>query len=223
MASQMMELKVVSLGRVYGPVPLETLVKLATGGRISADDLVRPSRTQAWLRVTDVPALAACLRQASSVGQDIEGFAGASARPAPRRQRPEEDAEMDMTPMIDVTFQLLIFFMLSHTWANLAAMEVPEAVHGRGVNMEGQQVILIDHQGAYYIGDRPEPQYRHDSAETLVAEVQANAAKSEGRPLDVIIHGHKRAKHKSVRELIEGLGRVSQLGKIMLGVQEKYQ
>jgi biopolymer transport protein ExbD len=220
MPAEMMELKVVSLGKVYGPVRMETLVRLACGGRISADDQVRRSGEPIWMPVTEIPALAACLRQASVAGPDIEAEIG-GARARFRRQAPE-DLAMDMTPMIDVTFQLLIFFMLAHTWANLAAMEVPEAVHGRGVNLEGQQVRLIDDAGRYYLGDRPEPDLRKDSLDALVAEVEANAARLGGGPIDVIVHGHKRAKHKSVRDAVERLENAKGVGKIMLGIQEKH-
>lgn len=224
MASEMMELKVVSLDRVYGPVPMETLTRLARGGRIAADDLVRRRGTQAWIAVLEVPVLAACLPQASAAGKDLDSeLSGSGGRAGFRKRAEPEDVEMDMTPMIDVTFQLLIFFMLSHTWANLAAMEVPEAVHGRGVTVEGQQVILIDEAGSYYIGDRPEPEFRHDSPDSLVKEVQANAAKNGGQAMDVIIHGHKKSRHKAVRDLVERLGAIPGIGKVLLGIQEKYQ
>ncbi|MCR4415593.1 MAG: GYF domain-containing protein, partial [Thermoguttaceae bacterium] len=116
MSAEMMELKVVSLGKVYGPVRMDTLIRLASGGRISADDQVRRSGEQTWMPVTEVPALAACLRQASVAGPDIEAEIG-GARARFRRQAPE-DLAMDMTPMIDVTFQLLIFFMLAQVWAS---------------------------------------------------------------------------------------------------------
>ena len=48
--------------------------------------------------------------------------------PAPPFKAGErEDAEMDMTPMIDVTFQLLIFFMIAATYVVQKTLEVAAA------------------------------------------------------------------------------------------------
>lgn len=41
------------------------------------------------------------------------------------RERDTEEAEMDMTPMIDVTFQLLIFFMIAATYIVQKTMLLP--------------------------------------------------------------------------------------------------
>jgi biopolymer transport protein ExbD len=41
------------------------------------------------------------------------------------RTRPQQDDEIDMTPMIDVVFQLLIFFMVTSTFAMQKALPVP--------------------------------------------------------------------------------------------------
>jgi biopolymer transport protein ExbD len=42
------------------------------------------------------------------------------------RKRPLQEAEMDMTPMVDVTFQLLIFFMLTASFAMQKSLNVPK-------------------------------------------------------------------------------------------------
>ena len=127
---------------------------------------------------------------------------------------------MEMAPMIDVTFLLLIFFMLTNSLANPAAMEVPDAVHGRGVNLEGQQLILIDQEGRYYLGDAATEQTAADSLDALVREVGENVRASR-QTLDVIVSAHRHCKHRYVRELVEGLGAVEDLGRIQLGVEEK--
>ena len=221
MAGRLMELKVVSLGRVYGPVPIETLVRLAGGGRISTQDLVRPVGAPTWLRVTEVPSLAACLPQPSVAGKDLEMDLDAGTKwVAPKPRRRAEEAEMDMTPMIDVTFQLLIFFMLTHAMANPPPMDVPEAKHGRGVNMEGQQLILVDQDGKYYLGHQAEPENAAESLDVLVKEVRSNASQTDAK-MDVIINAHKKARHANVRDLVERLGPVPNLGRVMLGIQEK--
>jgi biopolymer transport protein ExbD len=225
MARRLMELKVVSLDRVYRPVPMETLVRLATEGRISAEDLVRPAGTEAWCRVDQVPSLAAGLprragAEPGAAGDELDA-AGGGWTPLRAGPQPEE-AAMDMAPMIDVTFLLLIFFMLTNSLANPSPMDVPTAVHGRGVTLEGQQLILIDQQGKYYLGDRAKSENLAGDVDALIREVQQNAGRSE-MPLDVILSAHKTTKHVRVRELIEALGSLDGLGRVMLGVEEKHE
>ena len=43
------------------------------------------------------------------------------------RSRSTEEAEMDMTPMIDVTFQLIIFFMITATFVVQKTLDMPQA------------------------------------------------------------------------------------------------
>jgi biopolymer transport protein ExbD len=43
-----------------------------------------------------------------------------------RRERPLLEADMDMTPMVDVTFQLLIFFMLTASFTMQKSLNVPK-------------------------------------------------------------------------------------------------
>lgn len=227
MARRAMELKVVALDRVYGPVPMEKLVQLATEGRISPHDLVRAPGTQAWQTVTEVPALAASLPQsamAMAAGQDaaemdVDAGAGWTLR---KGEKEPEDAEMDMAPMIDVTFLLLIFFMLTNSLANPSPMDVPVAVHGRGVTLEGQQLLLVDQEGGYYLGDQVDDENRAESLDALIAEVKANAQASDSE-MDVIVNAHKKSNYLQIRELVEGLGEIDGLGNVMLGVEEELQ
>ena len=127
---------------------------------------------------------------------------------------------MEMAPMIDVTFLLLIFFMLTNTLANPASIAVPEAVHGRGVTLEGQQLILVGERGEYFLGETPTETSRADSLEALVAEVTKNV-RATPIVLDVTVSAHKDVKHAHVRKLIEALAAVDDLGQIFIGVEEK--
>jgi biopolymer transport protein ExbD len=242
MARKTMHLKIVAKDQLLGPLPLETVIQMAAEGRLSADDLVRPGGYRGWLRVTEVAELAAHLqmpppeeRLSRTDCQSVPQEPAASAEPvatagdepvearAPirlARRRVEDDAAMEMAPMIDVTFLLLIFFMLTNSLANPAAMDVPAAVHGRGVTLEGQQLILVDQDGRTYLGSTPSPEAAADSLDALVKEVAENARKSR-QPLEVIVSAHRNVKHRHVRELVEGLAKTGELGPIRLAVEEK--
>lgn len=53
------------------------------------------------------------------------------------------DGEMDITPMIDVTFLLLIFFMVASTMQGTPDIDVPPAQHSIGVDSAGASVVTI--------------------------------------------------------------------------------
>jgi biopolymer transport protein ExbD len=227
MSDSTLDLKIVALGRVYRRVALGKLVNWAMEGRIVAADQVCPAGTDQWRSVLEVPELAASLPDGAVHGASTDDDAAeidadqASQWTARRPRRRAEEAEMDMTPMIDVTFQLLIFFMLTNHLANPAPTLVPEATYGRGVDAEGRQAIIIDENGNYYAGDVVKPEALVPSLDSLIDEVRLNARAAE-RPLDVIVSAHRRVKYGRLRELVERLGSVSNLGKVLIGVEEKH-
>lgn len=68
--------------------------------------------------------------------------AGADGQFARRRNLPE--ADLDITPMIDVTFLLLIFFMVSSTMQGSRDADVPIARHGDGVSTRSSAIVTVE-------------------------------------------------------------------------------
>ena len=60
----------------------------------------------------------------------------------PRKQR--EDDEMDITPMIDITFLLLIFFIVCSTMDPTKIGQIPEAQNGLAIAAKNSAVIFIN-------------------------------------------------------------------------------
>src|SRR6188768_1936042 len=61
--------------------------------------------------------------------------------PVLTRRRKLEEADMDITPMIDMTFLLLIFFIVTSKMGPKAGIELPPAKHGTAA-VEKNNVIL---------------------------------------------------------------------------------
>jgi len=59
------------------------------------------------------------------------------------RSRGKTEADLDITPMIDVTFLLLIFFMVSSTMQAETDLNIPGAKHGEGVSAESCTEIIV--------------------------------------------------------------------------------
>ena len=63
----------------------------------------------------------------------------------PRKKR--DDDEMDITPMIDITFLLLIFFIVCSTMDPTKIGSIPEADNGLAISAKNSAVIFINPGG----------------------------------------------------------------------------
>lgn len=237
MSEERLDLKVVRTGREYNGLPKSQIVAWMNERRVVGDDLVKPAGARNWMKVSMAPELLgigetekprtkppawkteSAHQAADSGSYDLGIEAPAKARPR-RRLRVLEESVMDMTPMIDVTFQMLIFFMFTNQLANPNPITVPEAAYGKGVLPDGKQVVLIDVEGRYYLGENTRPEDIEPSLDSAIRTISDNASLSD-IPLDVIISAHKDSKHSGTRELMQRLSEIGNIGQIHLGVEEK--
>ena len=59
------------------------------------------------------------------------------------QKRATVEADLDITPMIDVVFLLLIFFMVTSTMQASADLEIPAAKHGVGLESDKTTIIIV--------------------------------------------------------------------------------
>jgi len=76
----------------------------------------------------------------------IEQPPAAEEEPIVLRRPMRETAEMDITPMIDITFLLLIFFLVS-SQADKFETELPRARYGTAVSAQASVVVTIADEG----------------------------------------------------------------------------
>jgi len=71
----------------------------------------------------------------------------------PKRKRNPDDGELDITPMIDITFLLLAFFVVASKMDPQAAIELPKASYGIAVPEKAAVTLLItlEEGGGYRI------------------------------------------------------------------------
>lgn len=78
-----------------------------------------------------------------------------------RRKRKREEADLDITPMIDVTFLLLIFFIVASRMDPQNAVDMPTAKHGSTVSDKAAAVIVMENSGKeepnVYLGSGKDP------------------------------------------------------------------
>lgn len=141
------------------------------------------------------------------------------------RRRKRVEADMDIAPMIDLTFLLLIFFLVSSTPDELTAIDLPEANHGVGVSQINSVIFTIGMGGLgsapVYAADGRIP--GTELADDLeVQRQQIREAVEKGfreNKSNVIIKADKNVAHREVARVIEAVSPVQGV-KIHLAVLE---
>lgn len=118
----------------------------------------------------------------------------------------EDEPEVNLTPLIDVVFLLLIFFMVSTTFEHQSRIqiELPEATASPEEIEEESIEIIIDAEGRYFIG---EEQVVNTELKTLKSAI--SKVLGDRKVVPVTIRADARTPHQAV---ITALDATSQLG-----------
>ncbi|WP_339806233.1 biopolymer transporter ExbD [uncultured Marinobacter sp.] len=121
-----------------------------------------------------------------------------------KRQRSQEIG-VDLTPLIDVVFLLLIFFMVSATFTRESHLDIqlPEA-RGEAVETEVQLIdVVISAEGLYVVNDRTLVNNRRNTLEQAIQEVSQG---DTGLPF--IITADARTPHEFVVRAMDVAGQL---------------
>src|ERR1051326_458311 len=115
---------------VYRDVPYEVVTDWLQQGRLLGDDRIRPAKTEEWFQIDKVPAFAAYIPRIDPLRTDEKAEALEPLETAfawGKKGGEEEEGDPDMIPLIDVSLELLIFFMMtSSVSAVISSIAVPE-------------------------------------------------------------------------------------------------
>ena len=121
------------------------------------------------------------------------------------RRQSREDLSVNLTPLIDVVFLLLIFFMVSTTFTRETQLSVdlPEATGLQRDEVDRQVEILIDEQGQYRVNGRPLLDTRLRTLQAAMYEV------SQGdTTLPLVISADAEAAHQAVVRAMDAAGQM---------------
>jgi biopolymer transport protein ExbD len=129
-----------------------------------------------------------------------------------RPERSDERVDVNLTPLIDVVFLLLIFFMVSTTFDRHAKLkvELPEASAKQTQQQQQSIVLSIDAKGNYFINDR---QLVNTRLETLKTALQKTLADEKDVPL--VLRADAKTPHQAV---VRAMDAASQLGLTRLSI-----
>lgn len=117
-----------------------------------------------------------------------------------------DEPDINLTPLIDVVFLLLIFFMVSTTFEHQSRIqiELPEATTDATAQEDDRLEIMVDEQGRYFIGDQ---QVINSELKTLKAAI--SKAVGDRGELPVTIRADANTPHQAVIRVLDA---TSQLG-----------
>lgn len=131
-----------------------------------------------------------------------------------RRQRPGE-VGVNLTPLIDVVFLLLIFFMVSTTFTRETqlTLDLPEASGEARDTPEQQVEVLVDEQGRYRVNGRPLVDNRVRTIQSAIYKVSAGDT-----TLPLVIAADAQASHQDVVRVMDAAG---QMGFVHLSISTR--
>ena len=133
-----------------------------------------------------------------------------------QRGRTREEPEINLIPMIDVLLVILIFLMVTTSYAKLTELQInlPQAAGEQGNNSANKQIyVAVDSSGQYAINNT----HTVFSGVDIFAQALRKAAGSETEPV-IIISADAKATHQSVINIMEA-ARIAGYGRITFTTQ----
>ncbi len=123
-----------------------------------------------------------------------------------------DDIDLNLTPLIDVVFLLLIFFMVSTTFEKTSKLKIvlPEA-SAQATQQPAEKIVIgIDAKGRYYINER---QLINTQIKTLKQALLKVAGDSKDMP--IVLRADAKTPHQSV---VRAMDAASQVGLTRLSI-----
>jgi biopolymer transport protein ExbD len=206
---RLLDIWLVESNTVYRGVPFVVVTDWLQQGRLLAEDCVRLAGSKKWHDIRAVPALAPYLpkaepHQAQDTAEALEPVElGLEAG----RLIEEEDEDVDMIPLIDISLVLLIFFMMTTTVVIASSsIAVPEAGSGATLANPGMLWIGIDKVGdspEYSFGEGEKPASDDNRGLNVSQVLQKLDARLKGieDPVEIRISAHKDLPYEIVKKL----------------------
>jgi biopolymer transport protein ExbD len=139
---------ILEVNTVYRQVPFAVVTDWLQQGRLLPDDRVRLTGSQKWHPIRVVPAFAPYVPRAAPLRADdtAEALEPVELGLDWRRPGEEDDDDVDMIPLIDISLVLLIFFMMTASVGGgiLSGITTPQATHQLSQIAKGTYWVGID-------------------------------------------------------------------------------
>ncbi len=226
--SNLLDVWIVESNTVYREVPFQVVSDWIQQGRLLENDRLRSSGKGEWYEVGTSPDFSPYLPRSEPdrVEDTAEALEPVELDIRWKHAPPDEDDDVDMIPLIDVSLVLLIFFMLTASSAGLAAfVPTPPSTYGTidpnaegiqlNINLEGdgdnrRPVFSISVGGRYIDQERDSNLQKMDEMLDRLQEY----LKERSDKVEVSINAHPDVKSGLTRDLIARLESQPFRGKI---------
>lgn len=151
-----------------------------------------------------------------------------------RPKRPIEGGDMDITPMIDCTFLLLIYFLLTSSFASKSPVTLPSAQHGAQA-AEAEAIIITVARGAageaqIFLADntKPEneaqgsPEDQEKAIQKYLADQSAKVSKSGNPRQNVLIKASIGLKQREMDRIEKAVARSDmEVQSLFIGITDR--
>jgi len=180
--------------KIYKPVPLKVLRTLVYKRQVDPEDMISSDGGNTWTLANKLPELMQFFPSHTptlSLGEVPRGYSEKIER---RRKSIEV---IDMIPMIDMVFLLLIFFALTSTFEIQRVMEMnlPKAASGDQLQKKQTLTLSIDSAGHLTLEKKP--------VELQDLESILNQSVLESAGVTLVIKGDAQVSHGKVVQLMD--------------------
>lgn len=199
---------IVEANQVYRDLPFTVVAGWVEEGRLLEEDRVRVAGTGAWKQLAGSQLFASYFPRPDAMRTEDRAEALEPVQLDFQWMPPADDEEddVDMIPLIDISLVLLIFFMMT-AGSMLAGsiIDTPGAEHGKVIERSDRAVTIgmtfVDGQIRYFLGD----QTGEALSESQLLE-QVTQRMESGAPItEVILKANPRVPFEKVQQLTMGL------------------
>ena len=202
---QFLDVWIVETNTVYKEVPFTVVTDWVQQGRLLEDDMLKPSGTKDWMRLGSMSSVAAYLPRTEPFRADDRAEALESVHvDIAWRNRQDEEEDVDMIPLIDVSLVLLIFFMMTASAATSAALiNTPVAENATNLVSDALWVGIerIDGRPVYSLGRAEQAAAKEDRRLTEAELLQRLDARLQQGPAKVNIRAERLLPYEIVKHL----------------------
>ena len=195
--------------KVFDPVSLKTLRTWVYENRVHGRDMVSSDGGKTWTLTERVPELMPFFSSKSATVSELPtGYVGKIER---RRRSIEV---IDMIPMIDMVFLLLIFFALTNTFEVQRFMELNLPKGSSGIELKKTQRLTLS------ISKENQIILENEPIELRNLEGKLKEAMQENTEVTLVIKGDENVPHGRVVELMDAANGAG-VKKILITVKKK--
>lgn len=130
---------------VYKEVPYHVVLDWVQQAKLGPGDMLKPSSSETWVKVSEQTLIEPFVPQPepTRVGDAAEALEPIELDFNWKKRHDDDDEDVDMIPLIDISLVLLIFFMMTTTVAAISRIAVPNMANAVKIDTDAD-ILRVD-------------------------------------------------------------------------------